>query len=163
MAQKEQVYTAKIKQKGNWKFSDVYTMVFDWLKKNGYSVSEGLYKEVADEGKELTIEWEANKKVTDYFKYTITLDWKVIGMKDSEVEVEGKVKKMNKGELGVTIKANFVKDYAGDWEGKPIWKFLRGIFEKHVIPSSVEEYAVDLKKEATELAEDLKAFLRMDN
>lgn len=161
MAQKEQVFSAKIKHKGNWKFSDVYGMVFDWLKKNGYGVSEGLYKEVVGEGKEIDIEWEASKKVTDYFKYTIKVDWKVVGMKDAEVEVDGKVQKMNKGDLGITIKATFVKDYAGDWEGKPMWKFLRGVFEKHVIPSQIDEYIGELRGEATELSEDIKSFLRM--
>ena len=160
MATKDEVLSSKVKHKGIWKYSDVYAMVFDWLKSNKYDVGEGLYKEVVGEGKDIDIEWEAEKKVTDYFKFVINIKWKIIGMKDAEVEVDGKVQKMNKGEIGLTIKANFVSDYDGKWV-TPMHKLFRGIYEKYIIDSNVKQYKKKLEDETTELINDIKSFLRI--
>lgn len=161
MAQKEQVYKGTIKQSGYWKFSEVYTLLYDWLKDNGYDVNEELYKEVAGSGKEIIIKWNASKKVTDYIKYEISLDWHILGMKDAEVEVDGAVKKTNKGELGISIKATLIKDYEGKWEDKPIWKFLRGIYDNYITRSTISEYSDELEDEVSSMIDELKAFLRL--
>ncbi|NPE26688.1 hypothetical protein HNV12_01640 [Methanococcoides sp. SA1] len=162
MAQKKLIYSETLSQVGYWKYDDVYTMLFNWIKDNGYNLSENMYKEkLSGGGKEIIIGWEAGKKITDYFKYQLVLDWHILGMKDAEVEIDGKKTKTNKGELEIRFKANIIKDYEERWEDKPVHKFLRGVYEKYIIRTTIDEYEDDLEDQAKELISDLKAFLRI--
>lgn len=160
MAQKKQVYKEALKQIGYWKYSDVYDMLFRWIKDRGYKLVEDKYDEkLQGESKEIVIKWTANKKVTDYFKFQIVLDWHILGMEDAIVEIDGKKKKTNKGEVKITFKANIIKDYEKRWEDAPKWKFLRGIYEKYVIRETIDEFEDDLGDDVKEMISDLKAFL----
>ena len=162
MAQKKEVYKEVLKQTGHWKYSELYDLAFSWLKSSGYKLKEDLYNEkLSSNGKEVIIKWTAEKKVTDYFKFQILMDWHILGMKDAEVEVDGKKVNTNKGEVEIKFKANIIKDYEKRWEDKPLWKFLRGIYEKYIIRETVEEFEDDLENETKEMIQDLKAFLRI--
>jgi hypothetical protein len=163
MAQKKQVYKQTFKHTGFWKYSEVYEMMFNWFKSHGYKIHEDLYNEkIASIGKEVVARWRAEKKITDYFKFQIQADWHILGMSDTEVEIDGKKKKTNKGEVEIIFKANIIKDYEKRWEDKPMWKFLRGIYENYVIRSSVDEYEDDLEDDVKEIISDLKAFLKLE-
>ena len=162
MAQKKEVYREKFKQTGYWKYQELYDLAFSWLKGNGYKLKEDLYNEkLSSNGKEVIIMWTAEKKVTDYFKFQIKMEWHVLGMKDAEVEIDGKKVSTNKGEVEIVFKANIIKDYEKRWEDKPLWKFLRGIYEKYIIRETVDEFEDDLEDEVKEMIRDMKAFLRI--
>ncbi|MCK5321185.1 hypothetical protein KAJ38_01280 [Candidatus Pacearchaeota archaeon] len=162
MAEKKEVYKQKLKQKGYWNYVDLYNFCFDWLKDEGYNVKEKEYVEkLSSFGKEIMLKWVASKKVTDYFKNEIEVNWHILGMKDAEVEQDGKKVSTNKGEVGIVIKATLVRDYEERWEDKPIWKFLRGIYEKYVIRTTVDEYEDSLEDKAKEYLKDMKAFLQI--
>ncbi|MBU3923532.1 MAG: hypothetical protein KJ592_01300 [Nanoarchaeota archaeon] len=162
MAQKKEVYKEKIKQVGNWKYTDVYEMLFSWLKNSGYKVTENDYTEkLQGNGKEILIKWTASRKVTDYFKYQITLDWHILGMTDTEAEIGGRKTKTNKGEIAIEFKGNIINDYEKRWENHQFWKFLRGIYENYIIRSSVDEYENDLEDDVRDIIKDFKAFLRI--
>ena len=162
MAQKKEVYTEKLKQAGYWKYTSVYEMLFSWLKDHGYKVSEDEYTEkLQGNGKEILISWTASKEVTDYFEYQIKLDWHILGMTDTEVEVDGKKTKTNKGKIKITFIGNIIKDYEKRWEDKAMWKMLRGIYENYIIRSTVDEYEGDLEDDVRDIIKDFKAFLRI--
>ena len=162
MAQKKEVYSEKLKQTGYWKYADIYNFSFSWLKDSSYKLKETLYNEkLSSFGKEVIIKWEAEKKVTDYFKYRISIDWHILGMKDAEVEIDGKQVKTNKGEVEMKFKGEIIKDYEKRWEDKPIWKLLRGIYEKYIIRTTIEEYEDDLEDDVKDMVQDIKAFLNI--
>jgi len=162
MAQKKEVYKEKLKQTGYWKYADVYNLAFSWLRDHQYKLKEDLYNEkLSANGKEVIIKWTAERKVTDYFKYQIKADWHILGMKDAEVEVDGKKVGTNKGEVEIIFKANIIKDYEKRWEDQPRWKFLRGIYEKFVIQATIDEFEDDLENDAKDMIRDLKAFLNI--
>jgi hypothetical protein len=162
MAQKANIYTEKLTQVGYWNYDETYKMLFNWLQGEGYNLVEDSYKEkLSGAGKEIIIGWTAGKKVTDYFKREIKVDWHILTMKDAEIELDGKKVKTNKGELEIKFTADIVKDYESRWEDKPIHKFMRGLYENYIIRSTVEEHEDDLDAEVRVLIADLKAFLRI--
>ena len=162
MAEKNEVLAQKIKQKGYWNYADLYAFCFNWLKEEGYKMKETEYTEkITGFGKELVLKWEANKKVTDYFKNTISVDWHILGMKDAEVEIDGKKASTNKGEVELKIKAELVRDYGERWEDRPFWKMMRSMYEKYIIRTTVDEYEDRLRDKATEYVKDVKAFLQL--
>jgi hypothetical protein len=162
MAQKKQVYKETFKTTNYWKYSELYDMAFNWLKKNGYKIEENMYNEkLLSNGKEVVIKWTAEKKITDYFMYQIIMDWHILGLVDAEVEIDGKKTKTNKGEVEIIFKANIIKDYEKRWEDKPFWKFMRGVYEKYIIRETVDEFEDDLEDDVKDLIKAIKGFLRI--
>lgn len=163
MAQKKEVYKEKFKHTGYWKYKEVYDMMFQWFREHGYKIQEDLYNEkIISSGKEVIAKWKGSKKVTDYFKFQIKADWHILHMKDVEVEVDGKKVKTQNGEVEIIFKGNLIKDYEKRWEDKPLFKFLRGVYEKYIVRETVDEYEDDLEDDVRELIGDLKAFLKLE-
>jgi hypothetical protein len=162
MAEKNTVFKQVVKHKGTWNFSDLYNFSFSFLKDEGFTVKENNYTEkVSGFGKEIDIDWDSDKKVTDYFKNHIKVKWKILGMKDTEAEQDGKKISTNKGEVKITIEAMLEKDYENRWEDKPIWKFLRSIYDKYIIRTTTDEYEDRLTDVAVEYVAELKSFLQL--
>jgi len=82
-------------------------------------------------------------------------------MKDAEVEIEGKKVGTNKGEVEIKFVGEIIKDYEKRWEDKPLWKFLRGIYEKYIIRTTIDEYEDDLEDDVKDIIKDIKAFLNI--
>jgi hypothetical protein len=162
MAEKKEVYKQKVKQTGYWNYRELYNFCFNWLKDEGYNLKEKEYFEkISGAGKEIILTWEASKNITDYFKQVIEIKWHILGMIDTEVEQDGKKVSTNKGEVGITIKADLVRDYENRWEDRPYYKFLRGVYEKYIIRTTVDEYEDDLEDKAKEYLKEIKAFLNL--
>ena len=63
--------------------------------------------------------------------------------------------------MGITIKANLVRDYENRWEDRAFYKFMRSVYEKYIIRATVEEYEDDLEDKAKEYIGEIKAFLNL--
>lgn len=151
-----------IKKKGYWNYSELYGFCFNWLKDNGYSVKEGEYVEkLSDFGKEIQLKWEGGRRVTDYFKFVIKVEWHILGMNDAVIERDGKQEKTNKGEIKLSISADLVKDYEDNWDKKPMIKFMRGIYDKYIIRTTIDNYEDVLKDDFKEYVNQIKSFLEL--
>lgn len=160
MAEKDTVISGKVKQKAIFHFKDFYSFTYDWLQGEGYKVTEKVYsEEITGDSKKIEIEWEAKKKISDYFRFVMGVKWMILGLKNVEVQREGKRLKMNSGQVELKIKGVLVKDYEHKWEDHPFWKFLRGIYDRYIIRSRIEQYEGDLKKETEDFIAQLKSFL----
>lgn len=151
-----------IKKKGYWNYSELYGFCFNWLKDNGYGVKESEYVEkLSDFGKEIQLKWEGGRRVTDYFKFVIKVEWHILGMTDAVIERDGKQEKTNKGEIKLSISADLVKDYEDNWDKKPMVKFMRGIYDKYIIRTTIDNYEDVLKSDFKEYISQIKSFLEL--
>ena len=163
MGTKVEVFEETIKHKGFFEYSEFYVYCYDWLKTKGYSIKEKEYTEkVSGDSKEIIISWEAGKKATDYYKGIIKVKWHILGMSDTEAEVNGKRKKVNKGEVKIKVAAELERDYEGEWEKQPLWKFLRGTYDRYIAKTTQDYYADSVKGDAEGFVEDVKAFLTLE-
>lgn len=163
MAEKDTVFSGKIKQKGIFDFKDFYSYSYDLLIEEGYSVSEKVYsEEITGDSKKIDISWEASKTISDYFKFSIKINWTIIGLKEVEVMKEGKKVKMNNASVEIKVKGVLVKDYENRWENHPFWKFLRGIYERYIIRSRIDDYESKLQGEAEEFIAQCKSYLALE-
>jgi hypothetical protein len=163
MSEKLNVVNQTIKKKGHFNFKDLYEFCFLWLKENGYEVAEREYTEKDTGAKEVIIRWEAEKKVTDYFKWDIDMKWHILQMTDAKVERNGKQEETNKGQLKIVVKADVVTDYEGRWEPKPFQKFIRGVYDRYIIKSRSDQQEIDLEVRASKLISDIKSFLELSD
>lgn len=163
MVQKDEVFKQTVKKKGVWDFKELYDFCFNWFVKENFNPVEENYTEKAsDRGKEIILKWSPYRKVTDYFKFVIHVDWHILGMETIDAERDGKKIKTNKGEVKIVIKSDLVKDYESRWEDKPLWKFLRGIYDKHVIRTTIDQFEDRLIDKTVEFVTELKAFLDLN-
>ena len=161
MGESSTVYEQTVKKKGYWNFSDLYQFCFNWLKDHNLSVEENEYTEKDSGVKEIQIKWTAKKKINDYFKNQIKIEWHIIAMSDAEIERGGKKQKTNKGDLKIKIKATLESDYENRWENKPFNKFIRAIYDNYIIKSTKDDYEDRLEEIAVKFAGDLKSFLEL--
>ena len=163
MPEKSEVLKQAVKHKGFFKYRDVYNFCYEWIKDEGYFLTEDIYTErLSADGKEVIIKWTAKKKVSDYFMNLITIKWHILYMTDAEVEVNGKKKRTNKGELKVTFSAELVRDYERRWEDNPFYKFLRGVYDRYIVRTRIDYYEDKLEEKTKEYINQFKAFLALE-
>ncbi len=163
MSEKDIVFKGKIKQTGIFSFKDLYNFLYDWLREENYDVFEKSYNEkVAGDSKNIEIAWEADREISDYFKFKIKVAWMILGMKTIDVQKDDKKVKMETGALELKMTAILIKDYEDRWENQPFWKFLRGIYEKYIIKSRIDDYQIKLLMEVEEFISQAKSFLAIE-
>jgi hypothetical protein len=163
MPEKNKIFETKIRQVATFSFKDIYRFTYEWLLEENYLVIEKKYSEkITPIGKEVEIEWEAKKKISDYFRFNMKFAWHIIGMNSIEVEQDGKKIKINKGDFELKISGLLEKDYEGRWEANAFNKFLRDVYDKYVIPGRIDQYEQKLFDEANEVSSQIKSFLAVE-
>lgn len=165
MAEQDKVFEGKVKHTGLFNYKELYTFTYKWLIDEGYKVDEKVYSEkVTPGGKELDIDWEASKKVSDYFKFVIKAKWKILGMTSVDAEDPNTKKsiKLEKGQIEIKVTAVLVKDYEHRWENTAFLKFLRGVYDRYLVRARIEDYEKKIFGEADEFIAQTKAFLALE-
>jgi len=163
MPEKDQLFTSKVKHIGLFDFKETYRILYEWLLDQNYDVNEKSYKEVIGAGgaKEIEIEWEAVRKVSDYFRFYLKANWHIIGMTSIEVEIDGVKQKMNKGQFELVVKSVLIKDWNDSWTRRPLWQFLRTFYDKYLIKERTEQFEGKLIGEMEEFLNQCKSFLAL--
>lgn len=160
MVEKDKVFEGKIKHTGIFDFKELYRFTYSWLVDENYFVTEKSYNEkITPTGKEIEIEWNAAKKISDYFKFALKVTWRVRDMVSVEVEENGKKLKMDKAMLEIKVSAVLEKDYEHRWENNAFTKFLRGLYDRYIIRGRIEQYETKIFSEADEFIAQIKSFL----
>jgi hypothetical protein len=163
MAEKDTVFKEKLKESGIFDFKELYNFLYDWLNEQEYLVVEKKYSEkIVGDAKEIEVKWEASKKVSDYFKFMIKVDWMITGMKKVKVKRDNKEIDMNSGAVELNFKAILIKDYESRWEDHPFWKFLRGVYDRYIVRSRIDEYEGKIMQETEEAISQCKSFLAVE-
>ena len=162
MAEKEQVIKEKVEHSGYFDFKGFYSFAHSWLKEENYGVEEEKYSEtVSGDSRNIVFEWKATKTLSDYFKNELKMRFEVKELKDVEVEVDGKKKKMNKGKLTVEVKGNLIRDPGSKWDITPWYRFLRDVYNKYIIASRVEGSSDRIAGDVIKFKEEIKAYLEL--
>jgi hypothetical protein len=164
MVEKDKLFANKMKYDGVFSFENFYKFCYQWLTdETGLLMSEKKYKEkLAGDSKNIEVEWNGTKEVTDYFKFEMEVAFKLIGLTNVEISDGNKKIKTNKGSIEITIKGNLLRDYKGKFEKSAIEKFLRAIYEKMVIPARVDQMQGKLIDECDEFLAQAKAYLDLE-
>lgn len=164
MSEEDTVFSNRIKYEGIFSFSNFYKFCRDYLAEElGFDISENVYSEkLVGDKKDIKIEWRGERKLNDFFKYKIKIYFEIIGLSNVEIEQDGKRKKTNKGIIEFKVKGVLVHDYKGQYETKPMMRFLRGVYEKWVIPSRVERIEEDLISACDDFLGQAKAYLDLE-
>ena len=163
MVEEDRLFKTKVKHKGVFDFKETYRVLYEWLVDQGYNLNEKSYKENLGPGgsREIEIEWNAFRNISDYFRFLFKIKWHIMGMTEMEAVIEGEKQKVNKGQFEIEISTILVKDYESRWENRPFFKFLRTMYDRYLIPSRIEQYEGKLLGEMDEFVTQLKSFLSL--
>jgi hypothetical protein len=163
MSELSPVYEGKVVHAGVFDFKTFYNYLYDWLVNYQYIVIEKKYSEkIKAEGKDVDIEWLCLRKISDYFRFRIKIKMRVIGMASAELVKDGMKLKRDKGEIEISIGSFLERDYENKWEMNAVNKFLRGLYDKYIIKTRVEDYEGALGGEVQEFIAQVKAFLVLE-
>tara|TARA_Y100000310_G_C20445840_1_gene698358 strand:- start:287 stop:790 length:504 start_codon:yes stop_codon:yes gene_type:complete len=163
MVEKDTIIKEAVKFAGIGDFKGSYNHAYEWLKEEEFSITEENYVEkVSGDGKDIEIAWTASRTLTDYFKISLSIKWRILGMSDVETEIDGKKKKMNKfAEIKIDTKGVLVKDYDSKWEKTGMLKFLKDVYQKYVIPGRTKEKEGQVAEIVQDFKEEMKAFFAL--
>lgn len=163
MVEKDTLIKEKLKYAGLGDFKGAYKYAREWLQKEGYEVTEDVYTEkISGSGKEVEIEWVGSKKLTDYYRSILKFKWRILGMSEVEVEIDGKRKSMNKFvELGIEMKGILEKDYESRWDVSAFQKFFKDVYQKYVVIERTKQKEDEIRKDIQDFKEEMKAYLEL--
>ena len=164
MAEKDKIFSSKMKYEGIVSFKDFYRFCYDWLKEETeLDVAETKYAEkLKGDSKDIDIEWIGTRKVTDYFKFQIKAVFRILGLKEVETTQGGAKIKTNQGSVEIKLTGTLIRDYDSKFEVTAHKKFLRSIYEKWVIPSRIEQFEDKLISDCDEFLSQSKAYLDLE-
>ncbi|MBW2969720.1 hypothetical protein KY319_01215, partial [Candidatus Woesearchaeota archaeon] len=99
------------------------------------------------------------KKLTDYAKSIIKIRMQFSDVKDVVVDKDGKKTKIQEGKAVIIFDGILETDYEHRWEGKPIFYFLRTVFEKYVYTPFISGFERGVKEDTMALKNNMKAYL----
>jgi len=164
MPEEDTIIKSSVKHKGFFTFADLYRFAYDWLKdETGLDVTEDKYGEkLAGNEKEIDVEWTGEKKLTDYFKIKVKVEFEIKKLKEVEIQQEGKKIKTNQGDVKITAKGILIKDYDGKFERTAFRKFLRSVYERWIITSRVDQFEDKVFEDVDEFLAQIKAWLALE-
>jgi hypothetical protein len=158
----DQVFSSKLKYAGLFNFKQFYEFCYTWLiAETGMEViaEEEYVEKLSGPVKNIDIKWKGSKKVTDYFKFEIKVEFKLLAISEVEMNQGGKKIKTNKGEIGIKVKGLLHKDYEGKFDVSPTMRMWRAIYEKWIIPQRVKALEDKLAGDCDIFLGQAKAFL----
>jgi len=164
MAERSQLFSSKVKHRGIFNFADFYKFCYDWLtQETALDIAEKKYIEkIGGDSKEIEIEWEGSRKLSDYFKFESKVKIKIDGMKKVNVKQGEANVQMDSGTIEVEAKGSIVKDYQAKFENNAFNKFLRGIYERYVIAANIEATEDKIMSDCDEFLGQVKAYLDLE-
>ncbi len=155
----------KVKWKGVFSMSDLYKHIKMWLDYQGYGNEDKTFQEekfvqrMKGDTQQLEIRWYAQKDISDYFAFVIKMGFFVLGLKDVELEQDGKKIKTQAGEVEIRISSHVLTDRQKKWGEKK--GAFQTIYEKFIISNRLDDYKTNLYSKTYALQDEIKNFLTM--
>ncbi|MBN2421431.1 hypothetical protein JXB27_04095 [Candidatus Woesearchaeota archaeon] len=151
-----------LEYEGLFDCADLFRLIDDWFKQNGYDKNEIKHIEkVREKGKFIDYEIAPFKKVSDYAQYDIDVRVLVNNMTNADVTKNKQKLQLNKGKVTIIFNALLVTDVSERWESKPFFFFLRVLFDKFIHKRYIEQYDKGLMTDVQNLHTELKGYLNL--
>jgi len=138
----------------------------DLIKQNGsdrgyFAITPRHSETISEQGKYLKYNLILDQKISDYAKINVMFEIEIRDMAEKNMEIRKKKKKMQEGKLDIFYTALFVTDYEKRFDVKPLFYFVRKLFEKYVFPSTMSQYEDKAKKDTMWIVHNIKSYLNL--
>tara|TARA_Y100000310_G_C20691915_1_gene822849 strand:- start:3006 stop:3521 length:516 start_codon:yes stop_codon:yes gene_type:complete len=154
-----------VKKTTTYNQKELYEYLRSWFEDRHYIVVEKDYSErISKDGKRVyAFEWWIEKKIETLTKIVMELSYKSDAEEQNVTANDGSIKKVQKGEVAVTIRAFVYRDAEGDWalnKKLPQKRLLRDFLDKVVKKPRLTKYEGQLKKDMRAVFSDIKIYLK---
>jgi hypothetical protein len=155
-------FEASIVYSGRFDYKAFYDFFFNVIKANGYVVTnEAHSQKVRENAEKVKIQWEFERIVDDYTKFTIEVRFLIHDLTQVIVKKEGGEVKLNEGKIDIHIAGSIITDWQKLWEKNFVLEKLRGFYERYLFRSTREQYEVEVYKDVYLIENELKSFLQL--
>ncbi len=130
-----------IQYKGILDMQDLYESIADFFRQKKFKFYEKQqrHRRPGPFGAEVLYQFEARRKVEDYYEYVVNVTIETFDMHDVEVVLKnGAKKKMTKGRIWIQILGHVDIDYEKLWEKNAFLAHLKGFYNKYIIKKTIE-------------------------
>lgn len=163
MGEKEIVSPKEIVSfEGIFSAAELFRLIDEWLLDKGYDRKEGKHTEtIKPEGKYVELGLDPSKGLADYAKATLKIKITLAGIKDVIVTRDTTKQKMNQGKVTVAFEGILETDYEGRWEGKPIFLFIKILYDKFIYKTFTGGFETVIRQDVAFLKSQVKAYLNL--
>ena len=166
----------RIKYKDIFGMKPFYEALHEWLQEYGWKDAEepvasgdhweSFYGERIGQGgaREIWIQWRVQKPApggAGRLRYYLDMDFHCLALVNTEVIVDGKKVKTNKGEVELTMKAYIDEEYKKDFAKSPVLKSITNFFSKRIYHEQLEMRKKELYQEIYILNNFIKQWFKL--
>lgn len=148
---------------GPTKIGGLANTISDWFDRFDYDADKVLDEEkVHQDHKQLRVQWEAEKDVSDYASLIIEADLAVNNAKDVTIKTDQGDIRCTDCDLSFTVDAMIQTDTEGKYEGRPLLYFLRYVGEHMIYKNYIDEYEETIHEHCENLEREVNRFLNKE-
>lgn len=148
---------------GVFNLRELYRLIDKWFKEHGYDKQEiKNWEDVSQNEKQIILEIVPYKKVSDYARLDIRIFMIFSKLTEIELEKDGIKFKMNKGRAEFYFDAYVVTDYENKWETRPVFYFIKNVFDKWIYRIYTSSYDIEVIRDCTEIENEIRSYLNMN-
>ncbi len=156
-----------------YNLSYAYTMIHDWIVEEGWGPRVDMFfpetyymqREHPTFGKEIWLRWRLTKDAPrtkgGFFTYMMDLDWKMLGVKDTEIAWKGQKIKVDRSEFELTCRSNLLIDKSGEWNTWP-FKELKALYTKRTMRNKVTMHRKNIYADSYRLRDLVMNYLKLE-
>ena len=147
---------------GVFSLAGLYRLLDEFFKRLGFDKLEKQCTEaIKKEGKTVKIKLEYLRNFNDYVKEVHEITITCIGIKPVDIKKNNTKKRLDKGNVKVTIDSYIKSDYETRWEGKAVYYLFRIIWQKYVWSPLISDFKGETRHNDTQVMQEVKAFLNL--
>lgn len=148
---------------GVFNLKELYRLIDKWFKDHGYDKQEiKNWEDVSQNEKQIILEVIPYKKVSDYARLDIRIFMIFSKLTEIDLDKDGMKFKMNKGRAEFYFDAYIITDYENKWETRPIFYFVKNVFDKWVYRIYTSTYDSEVIRDCTEVENEIRGYLNMN-
>ncbi len=134
-----------IRYKGLFDFDGLYNVIVQWMKARRYWFHETIYKHKVPSpaGAEQEITFKGDKKITEFYKYEVTVKFHLWDMTEVEVEIDGVKKTLTSARLEISLNGKMLIDFEGRYGKTNFLVELRDFMLKYILRRDIENIYED--------------------
>lgn len=151
-----------IEYEGVLDYNGLVKMIEEWCRKNDFYMEiESKKEKVAATGRKVSIGYNLQRKFDNVNFTIIEMDLSVDDMTDVDMEIDGKMRSLNKGKVDIIIHSFLMMSVKARWETKGYIYFIRGIIDKFIYKIDKPSFRGVVVTDTYKLIDGIKGYLNI--
>ena len=156
------VFDEFVNYSGPFELKELYLTMDHFFKNHHYDKKENKhYEKRTEDERYIELILEPHKTVSESVKYNLNLVIVIRNLKDIEVNMEGKKRKVQQADVTIRFRAFIATVYPSFYDTWPIVFLLRTLVDKYIYKTQLGQYKDELAADAQQLKQNLKAFFNL--